>query len=289
MLSAKIIYLVGVFINILTMNVVKYVGINGILSVEEMICMRACLATLILLPFNVKQMISLKNEDKKTLFLLLCLGFVAMLDSYMWNIGIQTVPLNNAMILLFVSPIITAIMSCIFLKEKISISVALKFVINIFAIFLIYHFSIGQLTIGYFYLMSDFIIYGIIAILIKKLNKFSSDFLVFIRLIILLPISFIIMHKVPLFNFKVVIFISIITFGYIIERTFITLAFKMTSVIEIQPLRYFNIVFSSFLSYLILGERLTNMQIIGSIIIIFGGIIVDVIAKKILYLKSISV
>ena len=137
--------------------------------------------------------------------------------------------------------------------------------------------------------MSDFIIYGIIAILIKKLNKFSSDFLVFIRLIILLPISFIIMHKVPLFNFKVVIFILIITFGYIIERTFITLAFKMTSVVEIQPLRYFNIVFSSFLSYLILGERLTNMQIIGSIIIIFGGIIVDVIAKKILYLKSISV
>ena len=275
----KLVYLSGAFINVLMMNVVKYIGLNGILSVNEMIMTRAFFAILILLPFNWKELKSLKNESKKTNLMILALGLISVLDTYTWYQGLQTVPLNNAMILLFLSPIITAVMSTIILKEKITFDIILKFIINISAIFLIYHFSIGKLTIGYFYLMSDFVIYGIIAILIKKLDKFSANFLVFIRLVIILPISAIIAHKLPTINIKVVIFIAIVVFGYIIERSFITYAFKTAKVVEIQPLRYFNIVFSSILSYLILDERTTVWQFIGVSIIIFGTIIIDSLKK----------
>jgi len=276
---AKIVYLFGAFVNVLMMNIVKYIGVNGILSVNEMIMLRAFVATLILLPFNIQNLKQLKNENRKTNLLVLALGLITILDTYTWYQGLQSVPLNNAMILLFLSPLITTFMGAIILKEKVGIDIISKFIINIFAIFLIYRFSIGELTIGYFYLLADFFIYAIIAILIKKLDKFSSNFLVFIRLLIILPVSIIIVHKIPVINLKVVIFILIVVFGYIIERWCIVYAFKTAPVVEIQPLRYFNIVYSFILSYIILSEKATKWQFIGSGIIIFGTIIVDSLNK----------
>ena len=71
MFFGKIVYLFGAFINILMMNVIKYIGVNGILTVNEMIALRALFATLILLPFNIREIKSLKNNNKKTNLLLL--------------------------------------------------------------------------------------------------------------------------------------------------------------------------------------------------------------------------
>ena len=272
MLSAKLIYLLGAFINVAMINVVKYIGLNGILSVGEMVMMRAFFAVLILLPFNWKELKNMRYYGCKTNILIVGLGLVSVLDTFIWYQGLQTVPINNVMILLFLSPIITAVMSRIILKENITKDVVLNFAINISAIFLIYHFSIGKLTIGYLYLLIDFFIYAFVAILIKKLNKLPANFLVFIRLLIILPISAAVVRHIPILNTKVMIFIALVVLGYIIERTLVTYAFKTVPVVEIQPLRYFNIVFSSFLSYLILGEKLTKWQIIGSCIIIFGSI-----------------
>ena len=65
-----------------------------------------------------------------------------------------------------------------------------------------------------------------------------------------------------------------ITFGYIIERTCITIAFKKIPIAEVQPLRYFNLVFSAGLSFLILGEPLTVYQLVGMSIIVVGTLIV---------------
>jgi len=277
----KFLYLFGVFINVCILTIIKYIGINGILSVPEIIFLRTLCSTIVLLPVNIKEFVKLPKQSNKILLLLLIFGCISAVDTYMWNIGLQSVPLNNAMIMLFLSPVITAIMSHLILKERITINIILKFAINIVAISLVYHFAIGKLTIGYFILMMDFVIYGVIAILIKKLNCFSAKFLVFIRFVILLPISYFALKTIPVINIKIVIFISLIVFGYIIERTLITMAFANIPIVEIQPLRYFNVVFSSLLSYLILGENLTLYQIICVLIIIFGGMFIDFVLKVI--------
>ena len=281
MLSAKLIYLLGAFINVMMINIVKYIGLNGILSVNEMIMMRAFFAVLILLPFNWKELKNMRHHDCKTNILIVGLGLVSVLDTFIWYQGLQTVPINNVIIMmLFLSPIITATMSRIILKERIQKDIVLNFVINISAVFLIYHFSIGRLTVGYLFLLIDFFVYAFMAILIKKLQKLPANFLVFIRLLTILPISAAVVHNIPILNTKVMVFIALVVFGYIIERTLVTYAFKTVPVVEIQPLRYFNIVFSSFLSYLILGEKLTKWQVIGSCIIIFGSVGVNLLFLK---------
>lgn len=281
MLSAKLIYLLGAFINVMMINIVKYIGLNGILSINEMIMMRAFFAVLILFPFNWKELKNMRHHDRKTNILIVGLGLVSVLDTFIWYQGLQTVPINNVIIMmLFLSPIITATMSRIILKERIQKEIVLNFVINFSAVFLIYRFSIGHLTVGYLFLFIDFFVYAFMAILIKKLQKLPANFLVFIRLLTILPISAAVVHHIPILNTKVMIFVALVVFGYIIERTLVTYAFKTVPVVEIQPLRYFNIVFSSFLSYLILGEKLTKWQIIGSCIIIFGSVGVNLLFLK---------
>ena len=276
-ISPKIVYLFGVFVNILTMNIVKYVGLNGLLTIPEVICLRTTFAIFLMLPFNIKEFGKIKTNgkiDKKIVAYLLTLGIIAGISSYLWNIGLQTVPMNNAMILLFLSPIITAFIAHIVLGENITKRIKLSFAINLCAVFLIYKFSFNNCNIGYLLIFSDFLIYAFVAILIKKLPMFSSNFLVFIRLLILLPFSWIIIHKIPTINTKITLFIIMITFGYIIERTCITIAFKKIPIAEVQPLRYFNLVFSAGLSFLILGEPLTVYQLVGMSIIVVGALIV---------------
>ena len=276
-ISPKAIYLFGIFTNMLMLSVIKYIGLAGVLTIPEVICLRTTFAFLLLLPFNIKEFGKIKTNgkiDKKIVLYLLILGIIAGISAYVWNIGLQTVPLNNAMILLFISPIITAVISHLLLGEKITKQIKMSFAINLIAVFLIYRFAFKGFNIGYLLLFTDFLIYAFIMILIKKLPAFSANFLVFIRLAILLPISWLVIHKIPEINIKVAVFSVVVSFAYIIERTCITITAKRIPIAEIQPLRYFNLVFSAGLSFLILGEPLTSYQIIGMSIIIIGAIFV---------------
>jgi len=274
--TASTIYLTGAFINILTLVFIKYLGINNLLKIDQIIFFRTLFAVILLTPFNINNIKSFKLENKHTFALLLILGILASVDAYLWNIGLQKVPVNNAMMMLFLSPIITALLSRFILKETIKRNTKISFIINSFAVLSVYHFSFNKFNIGYLFLLSDLFIYGFTAILIKKLSSYSSDFLVFVRLLILLPISFFIMKDIPIFNLKVLLFVALITFGYITERTLLTKAYQLTTITSIQPLRYFNIVFSAGLSYLILGEKLSLWQVLGVVVIIGSGVLLRV-------------
>jgi drug/metabolite transporter (DMT)-like permease len=96
---------------------------------------------------------------------------------------------------------------------------------------------------------------------------------VFVRLLVLLPVSFFIIKDIPVFNFKIVLFLTLITFEYITERTLLTKAYQLATITSIQPLRYFNIVFSVVLSYLILGEKLSLWQGLGVAMIVGSGVL----------------
>ena len=191
-ISPKAIYLFCVFINMLMISMVKYVGIKGVLTIPKVICFRTTFTFLLLLPFNIKEFSKVRTDgiiDKKTILYLLILGAIDRISSYFWSISLQTVPLNNAMILLFISPILTAVISYLILGEENTKQNKLSFTINLFAIFLIYSFAFNDLNVGYLLLLADFLIYAFIMILIKKLQAFSASLLVFIRLTILLPFS----------------------------------------------------------------------------------------------------
>ncbi|MBL0725666.1 MAG: DMT family transporter [Alphaproteobacteria bacterium] len=272
--SASIIYLISSFINIFILVFIKRINGNKVLDITQIIFLRTLLSIILIVPFNIKNTIHIKCINKNTALLLLTLGVLASVDGYLWNFGLQQIPVNNAMIMLFLSPIITALLGNVILKEKIENTIKMSFAINTVAVFLVYHFSVDNINIGYILLILDFFIYGFTAIIIKKLHYYPASFLLMVRMIVLLPISFFTMKKLPMINKEIIWYTVIMSVGYITERTLLTKAYQIAKVTSIQPLRYFNVVFSSVLSYLILGEKLNVWQIIGISTIVISGIII---------------
>ena len=272
--SAKIIYLIGIFINILTLTTIKYFGLKNQLSIEQIIFYRTTISVLFLLPKNIKNFKIIPFKDRSILLLILSLGILSSFDAYAWNNVIRHIPMNNAMMLAFLSPITTSIISGIVLKEHISKKIMISFIFNTACLFFIYGFSSDQFNVWYIVMFSELFIYGFTAVLIRKLPSYPSDFLLLLRLIVLLPISILFIGSFPALTLSDIMFILFITAGYIIERTLITYAYQIASVTSIQPIRYLNIVFSAILSYLILGEKLTLGQVIG-LSLIFSFILIS--------------
>ena len=89
----------------------------------------------------------------------------------------------------------------------------------------------------------------------------------------MLPIAFALIGSMPVFTVYSFIFVFICSIIYILERYLFTLAYKLHDMGPLQPLRFFNILFSFILSYLILKEMINVWQIIVAFMIIFANLI----------------
>lgn len=267
------IYLIGSFINILTITVVKYFWNYNFLSISELIFFKTLLIVILLTPLNIRNIKKIKKKDIK---LLIAICLLSTLDTYLWYLGFIKVPVNNAIILLSLSPVITSVLAVFFLKERISSRLILSIFISFASVFLVYRAISDKFNIGYLYLFIDLITYGFIAIIIKKLSHYSSIFLVYIRMLFMLIFSSLNVKSNIEINSNIFIFISFICFISImslIEKICFTTSYRLVDVSKIQPFRFANIVFSCILSFIILDEMITIWQLLGCIGIFFAILI----------------
>lgn len=266
--SPYFIYLLGAFINIFSLTIIKYIGIKNIITINQLIFLRTLLSLVMFCPFGIRHAKEVLTIGKKDLALISLLCILATLDTYLWNIGLQKVPINNAILIAMMTPITTTILAGVFLKEKVTKGIKLVFLINTISTVAFYGIKTDQLNVGYLILFADLFVYGTTAIVIKKLSSYSAGFLVFIRMAALLPVSFLLIKDLPKITTSVAILVIIVTIGYTTQRLLITKAYQMAKIVSLQPLKYFNIVFSSILGYFILKEPLSLQQIMSFIFII---------------------
>ena len=282
---AILLYLSGEFALVLSNNLIKYVNINNILSTGEIIMLKSLVSIFLLLPFNGKYFIEKQTRKSiyKNIGLLLVLGLASVVSQFTWVNAIKRIPMNNAwLITMIFSPIISAVGAKIFFKENISKQIKLAFAINIFAILLINKFVVVKIdwNIGYVLLFGDLLAYTTIILLTRKLRELPSGLLVFIRFLVVLPISLVAIRHFPHLTIQIVVLTFAISALCVVGRICTTKGYKYLEVPLVQPLRYFNIVFAMIISFFVLGEKPTLYQIAGGIVIIISGIIVGLERKK---------
>lgn len=277
--NGYLIYLIGSFVNILTIVCVKFFWNNSSLSINQLVILKTFFIVILLTPSNIKNFLKVRKKD---ILLLVIISILATLDTYLWYLGFLKVPVNNAMILLSLGPIITSMVAFLILKERISGYLITSGILGFFSVLLVYTAVSDKLNIGYLYLLFDLIIYAFIAIIIKKLFHYSSNFLVYIRMISILVFSLINIGDITYYvggalkcNVDVLslLFTFCISIASLIEKICFTRAYILTDVSKIQPFRFINIIFACILSFLILGEKITTSQILGCIGVFFAIII----------------
>lgn len=278
--KAASIYLIGLFTAILMTIVVKYLYVGVIFSLYQIIFYKVIFSSAILTPFNFKYFKTIKKKD---IILFLKLFACTVPEVYIVNLAWIHLPINNAVIIAFLHPLIMTMLASIMLKEKIKPNLIIALFIGIIGVLIVYHSGVKTEGdyIWYLGLLFALFISGMAWIYVKKLSQiYPTSFVVYLRILCIIPFSLIFLDKIPDLSLDNSKFLLCITLGYIAERYLVAKAYSMTDVSRLQPLKFVNIIYSSILSYLILGETLTINHIYATIIVLFALFVSSVSFSK---------
>lgn len=267
-IKAHFLYLSAIFVSILLMIVLKYSAIGNHLNVYQSIFYKTTIFSVLFTPFYIKYFKIIKLKDIYFfVFTVLC----GIYDAYAMNFCWTKLPVNNIVILVFLSPFVMSSLAFIFLKEKIYLKTIIAMLICFLGVIISINWKMDNKNNLFWYgvLFSNLIISGIGWILLKKLTQkgYSSSFISYIRILAISITSFFMIDSLPNMNYTNMTLIIIMSCGYIYERITFAKAYSMTDVSKLQPLKFTNIIFSSILGYIILGEKITKHQSISICIV----------------------
>lgn len=244
----------------------------------ELAFYRYFMASLMLIPFAIKRKIKIPTKKSLWLSLIGC-GFfgIALYNVLLYN-GQLLVPVGTASLLVNIAPLFTAILSVIFLKEKLSaIGWAGLFVSFVGVVFIVSGKNSSlDFDSGSLYVLGAAITFSIYHIVQKPvLAHFSGlDVIIYsiwVSAIILLPGAFGLIDKWESISYKThfsALYLAVFpgALGYIswAEANKLMPASKASSFLFLTP------VFAFIFSYFALGEVPTLVTIAGGALALFG-------------------
>jgi drug/metabolite transporter (DMT)-like permease len=250
------------------------------ISVEEAVFVRATFILLFSLPMMLKDKpFSVKKEEFK---LNIFRNLLFAISTFLWYRGVVSTSLNNAVVISFLTPVLSTILSVFILKERLSFVVFSATLLCTGVTLWLKKVSLDITTISFVFLFSAVIMRGFVNIFTKKLTSkgYSTRNIVHYNSLLmwLTSLSCILTWKpIPL---ECVLWLSFAGLIYFVETYLQTLAYKHCTVSQIQPLDFSRIVFSMLISYLVLSEYPTSKQIIAACIIIFANLTVILFATQ---------
>lgn len=265
-------YTSAMFFGTLSTVLIKYVGIHQEISLIAILCLRAVLSFVILCPARFRE---LKTIRKKHLKLIIMVGLLSVSDTFCWHSSVAMIPINNAIIISFCTPILITILASFMLKERIYWFNIISFFIGISSVVMVYKLSATDFNYGYLIIALSVISSSFGFVFSKVLTHHYNPLLVvFIKVIATL--SLLLMGGVEFWrSFDTISFILVAgaAIAYITERYCITKAYQSSDIIPLQPARFSSIVFGSVLGYLILGEKIEMGQVLAFMLIVLANYI----------------
>ena len=233
---------------------------------------RCFFGLIIILPFLFLQKFKdLKTHNIKLQFLRCSINFYSMIS---WFIAIGTLQLEKAAAIGFTTPLFTTLLAIIFLGEAIKFHRITALIVGFIGILVIVRPGFIVLESGVLWLLSATISFSFVLIIVKKITeKDTSLTTAFYHMLFLTPPTFII----SLFYWQNISFIQFIIFTVVAIFGFITQissnqALKMSDASFVMPLQFTNLIWLSFIGYILFSE-IPNIWTWSGGIIIFLAVI----------------
>jgi S-adenosylmethionine uptake transporter len=244
----------------------KYLGND--LHYNQVIFFRFLFSFLTLLPFIALN--GINQLKTKRINLHVIRGAVLFIAIWLWSAGIGNVHISVATTLSCTIPIFVLIMSFIFLKEHITWQKITATLIGFAGIVVVSQPYINHLSSVVFLLILSVILFASLDIINKKYviaenNICMLFYSALITTIISIPFLWNI-WKTP--SFKELILLLSLGAGANLVLFFLLQAFAKTDISNLAPLRYFELVVSVIMGYIIFNEIPSHYTIISIIIII---------------------
>lgn len=222
--------------------------------------------------------------ETKKIHLHIFRGVNGLLSMMVWFHIITVLPLSEAVSISFIIPIITIIVAIIFLKEKVKTHSLIGSFIGFIGVLIILRPGFKAFNPAYFYSFISVILWVLSNIIIKLMTKTEKPqtIVAYMSLIMLIcSIPFALPHLQALdwhsfFWFALLGLVSNLT------HICISLSYSKCDLSKVQPFDFTRLIFTAIISYFAFDEIIDLWVVIGSLVILFGVIIVMPKRKQIL-------
>jgi S-adenosylmethionine uptake transporter len=238
------------------------------------VMMRNLFGLIFLLPQFIKNRGTIFQT--KNIYLHVFRGGNGTISMFFWFYAVNSLPLSEAVSLSFLTPIVTTIASMIFLKEKVSKNIFMASFISFIGVIIILRPGFHKFDEGYIFSFCSIIFWTISNLIVKVMTKTDKPqtivaHMTFFMFIFSMP--FALPYLAPL-NFTA--FIEFFILGIIsnISYKLIAEAYSKNELSILQPFDFSRLIFTSFVAYFIFDEKLDIWVFVGSLIILFGLILI---------------
>jgi drug/metabolite transporter (DMT)-like permease len=194
----------------------------------------------------------------------------------MWFYAVSQIALSEAVSISFIVPITTTIAAIIYFNEKLKKNNILALIIGFVGILIILRPGFKDINIAHLFCLIATSMWTISNVMIKKMTKTeSSQTIVFymsiIMLIVSIPFAFPYMKSI---NFENFLYFAALGLAANLTHLSLSSAFKNSDLSTIQPFDFIRLIFTGIISYFAFNEIMDFWVVIGSIVIIFGVILV---------------
>jgi len=240
---------------------------------SEVVFFRNFLALLLLLPLMYRQKVSLKSSVWGLHLFRASIGLSAM---YLYFYALFHLPLADALLLNYTSPLFIAMFATIWLGESWTRSRKIATVAGLIGVTLLFHPSSAIASTAGLVGLASGALAGLALTTVKKLSDTEPG----IRIVIWFAMLASLISFVPmLFEFR---WPDLMQWGWLITMGIfgnighlaLTRAYKMAPASQVSPLGYTGLIFAGLLGYLLWNELPDLLGLIGTTAIVIAGILV---------------
>jgi len=240
---------------------------------SEIVFFRNFIGLILLLPLAARRRLPLRTSRFGLHVLRAIFGFVAM---YLYFFAISRLPLADAVLLNYTSPLFISFFAFMILGEQLSKNRKLSIVIGFIGVCCLFHPSSAIASIAGLLGLLSGVSAGFAQISIKKLSSTEPGLLI----VILFAFFGSIFSLIPmLFVFTLpdagtwMVLIAIGCFGNLGQLS-MTHAYKLAPASQVAPLGYFGLVFAGLIGFIFWNEAPDYWMVIGTVFIVIAGTLV---------------
>lgn len=238
------------------------------------VMVRNILALLLLLP-----KIYCKRQDifkTKRLGLHIFRASNGLISMFIWFYVVTILPLSEAVSLSFTVPILSSLVAIYYLKEVVKKEVILASILGFIGVLIILRPGFKEFNNAYYFSFLSLFLWTISNVAIKVMTKTEKPetivvFMTIIMLILSIPFGLFHVEAISWKNFLVFLALGLVSN---LLHFSISNAYQRADLSFVQPFDFMRLVFTAIISYLVFGEIIDFWVVIGSIVILFGVILI---------------
>lgn len=239
------------------------------INIYTMTLIQTCIAFIMLLPVVLRFGIAnLKTQKLKLHIIRNIFGLVGVSCFYY---GVTKIHLNDATALSFTAPLWTTLAAILILKEKVKRYRLIGMIVSFIGALIVLRPS-GEFDPHMLWILASVFLMGFVQVFIAQLNKTEPPiriifYMVFLSLFMTAPFAYIHWITPKWENIAWIFLLCCIVY---INLFGVVLAYKYAEINVLMPLDFSRLIFTAIIAYLVFGEHLTPLTLIGSVVILAG-------------------